>query len=356
MTTKNTDTRDFVRVLDIVVRLVFLAALAIYSFQILQPFLMIILWAAILSVSSAPLCVKIAKLLGNRPKTAAALTSLILLMIILVPSFYLAESLVTGVSLVSDSWEQGKFRIPPPTEQIKEFPLIGDQIFDYWALAYTNIEKSLEPLAPHLKAASGWVLGAATSIGVVVANFIFSIIIAGVLLANREKCAEAMELLSSRLNSTRGRELLHDAVLTIQSVTRGVVGVAFIQAVLTGIGLAFAGIPGAGLWALLALILGIIQIGVTPILLTAVIYLFSTATTLKASLFLVWALMVGPLDNILKPILLGRGAPVPMLVIFLGALGGFIRSGLFGLFVGAVILSLAYKLLLSWTKQGCETN
>ncbi len=350
----NGESQDFRRVLDIIVRLVLLAALLIYSFQILQPFLLTILWAAILSVSSAPLCKKISERIGNRPRIAAVLTSLILLMIIILPSLYLAESLVTGISLVSENWQQGKIKIPPPTEQVRDFPLIGHTVFDYWTMAYTNIEGFLEPFAPYLKSASGWILGAAKSIGLVVVNFIFSIIIAGGLLMKREQCTEAMKLISARLHSDRGRELLNDAVMTIQSVTRGVVGVAFIQAVLTGIGLAFAGIPGAGLWALLALIMGIIQIGVTPILLTAVIYLFSTATTLKASLFLVWALLVGPLDNILKPILLGRGAPVPMLVIFLGALGGFIRSGLFGLFVGAVILSLTYKLLISWTQQARE--
>ena len=124
MTALDTGNKDFLRVLDIVVRLTVLAALLIYSFEILQPFLMIILWAAILSVSSASMCKKISKILGNRPRTAAAMTSLILLLIVLIPSLYLAESLVTGVSLVSENWQQGKISIPPPTEQIKEFPLV----------------------------------------------------------------------------------------------------------------------------------------------------------------------------------------------------------------------------------------
>ncbi len=355
MTAKDQASQDFLRVLDIVVRLVLLAALLIYSFQILQPFLLIIIWATILAVSSAPLCEKISKFLGNRPKMAAALTTALLLIVLLVPCLYLAGSLVTGVNLVSESWHQGKITIPPPTEQIKEFPIVGRKLFNYWSLAYSNIESFLEPYALHLQSVGRWVLTAAASTGIVMLQFIFSIIIAGVFLASREKCSNALKAIFSRLDSDRGIELLNDAAVTIQSVTRGVVGVAFIQAVLTGVGLAFAGITGAGLWALLALILGIIQVGVAPILLTAVIYLFSTASTLKASLFLVWALFVGPLDNILKPILLGRGAPVPMLVIFLGAIGGFIHSGLFGLFLGAIILSLAYKLLITWTHQAAKT-
>ena len=196
MTARDEITQDFPRILDIILRLTLLAALLIYSFQILEPFLMIILWAAILSVSSAPLYKKISKMLGNRPKTAAAATSFVLLMIILIPSFYLAESLVAGVSLVNDSWQQGKIQIPPPTEQIKDFPLIGHKIFDYWSLAFTNIERLLEPLAPYLKAVSGWVLGAAKSIGIVVVNSIFSIIMAGVLLAHSERCNAAMKRLS----------------------------------------------------------------------------------------------------------------------------------------------------------------
>ena len=139
--------------------------------------------------------------------------------------------------------------------------------------------------------------------------------------------------------------------MTIRNVSRGIIGVAFIQATLAGIGFLIAGVPLAGLWALISLFLAIIQIGVTPVLIVVIIYIFSTASTLTAVLLTIWLILVGLSDNILKPLLLGKGAPVPMLVIFLGAIGGFIFSGFMGLFLGAIVLSIGYKLLQAWLDE-----
>jgi predicted PurR-regulated permease PerM len=151
-------------------------------------------------------------------------------------------------------------------------------------------------------------------------------------------------------------EFVGIAEKTVRSVTRGILGVAFIQSVLAGLGFLVAGIPGAGLWAFICLLLAVVQIGPLPVLLPAAIYMFATADTVPAVLFTVWAVVVGVSDNILKPLLLGRGVQVPMLVVLLGALGGFLMSGIVGLFVGAVVLTLGYKLFQTWLESGGEQN
>jgi len=153
--------------------------------------------------------------------------------------------------------------------------------------------------------------------------------------------------LAIRLFGENGPEFEELAVATIRSVTSGIIGVALIQSVFAALGFLFAGLPGVGLWALIFLFAAVLQVGAL-VLVPAVIYMFSIASTTKAVLFLVWCLIVGLMDNVLKPLLLGRGVPVPMAVVFLGAIGGLLTMGTIGLFVGAIVLSIGYKLLIAW--------
>ena len=209
----------------------------------------------------------------------------------------------------------------------------------------------MERIAPQLKGLGSWLLSTAAGAGFGVIQFVAAIIIAGFLLAKADGGARAAFAIATRLAGDRGPELARLAEATVRSVTRGILGVALIQALLAGLGIMMVGIPVAGLWALLCLVLSVIQIGVGPILLPMVIYVFFTADTLTAVVFLVWSIVVGVLDNILKPILLGRGLEVPMAVIFVGAIGGFLASGIIGLFVGSVVLVLGYKLFLAWLDE-----
>ncbi len=158
----------------------------------------------------------------------------------------------------------------------------------------------------------------------------------------------AAHAIARRLAGNRGARFTQLAEAVVRSVSRGILGVAMIQAVLAGLGMLVAGVPAAGLWALVVLVLATIQIGAFPVMLPAVIYVFYHASMPVAVVFLVWALFVGSIDNILKPILLGRGVSVPMIVIFIGAIGGFLGAGIIGLFVGSVILVLGYELLHAW--------
>jgi predicted PurR-regulated permease PerM len=181
--------------------------------------------------------------------------------------------------------------------------------------------------------------------------FIISVIIAGVILAHADGGSRFASRLATRLAGERGVEMVRTAESTVRSVARGVLGVAFIQASLAGLGLLVAGIPGAGLWAFLCLLLTVMQIGPLPVLIPAAIYMFATADTFPAVVFTVWILIVGVSDNILRPLLLGRGVDTPMVVVLLGTIGGFITSGVVGLFVGAVVVTVGYRLFMQWVDR-----
>ena len=170
----------------------------------------------------------------------------------------------------------------------------------------------------------------------------------GVLLASTQVAAQTARTFGARLAGDQGADFIDVAEATVRSVARGILGVALIQSLLAGLEFLVVGIPGAGLWALIALFFSVIQLGVFPVTIPIVIYVFATADIVTAVIFLIWSLFVGLIDNVLKPILLGRGVKVPMLIIFVGSIGGFISSGIIGLFTGAVVLALGYKLFLAW--------
>jgi predicted PurR-regulated permease PerM len=218
-------------------------------------------------------------------------------------------------------------------------------------MAATNLSSALRSFGPQMKVVVQRLLSGSVGISLTVPQFALSIVIAGFILANGKAAAGAMRSLANRVFGENGPEFERLVESTIRSVTSGIFGVALIQAVLAGLGFLVVGLPGAGLWAVLFLIAAILQVGVL-VLVPAVIYAFTVVGTISAVIFLVWCILVALLDNVLKPILLGRGAAVPMAVVFLGAIGGLIGMGMIGLFVGAIVLSVGYKLFLAWLEQG----
>ena len=199
-----------------------------------------------------------------------------------------------------------------------------------------------------LKAASAWVLSAAAGFGMGILQFLISIIVAGVLLAYSGSVARSATKIFVKLAGPNGEVFATATVATIRSVVKGILGVALIQAAMAGIGFFAAGVPYAAVWTVGCLFFSVVQIGAGPIAIPIMIYMFSVTDTLTAVLLAVWLVITLISDNILKPLLLGRGAPAPMLVVFLGAIGGFITSGFLGLFLGAVILTIGYKLFMVW--------
>jgi predicted PurR-regulated permease PerM len=343
--------RLFRDALETTVRIGLLLLLLFWCFQIVRPFLVPILWGFIIAVAVAPAYHRAVAALGNRTTLTAALFVVLGLGLFIAPVVNVSGALVDSIQRVAESFGSGTFRIPPLPESVAQWPLVGGRISAFWSLATSNLDAAIVSLSPQLKAFGGWLLAVGANLGLGILQFVFSMIIAGIVLANGDRSRAGLERLLRRLAGERGHDLLALSESTVRSVASGIVGVALIQSTLLGVGFVIAGIPGAGFWGLLALFLCVIQIGPILILLPAVIYVFSTSDTFTGVIFLVFAVFVGVLDNFLKPLLLGRGVDAPILVIFVGAIGGFISMGIVGLFVGSVVFVLFYTLLQQWVDE-----
>jgi len=341
------------QIFNIAIQFLALGLLLTWCFKILMPFISLVVWGVVLAVALYPLHQKLKKMLKQKGTLAAVIITLILLALILVPAIWLASTTATEVKEFSADYAAGNINIPPPSPTVKDWPLIGNKIYDAWTKASTGLDDLAKQYPTQVKTVVGTGLGllASTSKGVLLLTA--SIIIAGVFLSYSESAANAAKALFKRLAGNRSYDMANISALTIRNVVKGILGVAAIQSTLAAIGFIAAGIPAAGLWVLCCLILGIVQIGTFPVAIIVIVYAWSSLSTLTATIFTIWMIIVSVSDNILKPILLGKGAPVPMLVVFLGAIGGFILSGFIGLFTGAIVLSLGYKLFEGWLN---ETN
>ena len=337
-----------IRTIEAAIRIGVIAGLIAWCFVIARPFIVPIIWGAIIAVAVFHGYERLQTDLGGRRITAAVLVTLLMLVLLLVPSVLLGESLVSGVRNIVDSFQSGELKIPPPPASVAGWPLIGERIARAWTLLSNDLQEALRQASPLLKMFGPWLLSVAAGTGLGLLQFVLAILIAGAFLVKSDAAGHVTRAVAKRLAGERGLELADGAEQTVRSVANGILGVALLQALLAGLGLLVAGVPAAGLLTLICLVLGVIQVGVVIVLIPVVIYLFSTADTVTAVGFLIWAVLVAPVDNILKPLLLGRGVDVPMLIIFVGAMGGFLNAGIIGLFTGAVVLALGYKLFLVW--------
>jgi len=340
--------------IDIFIRLGFLALLIAWCFQLIYPFSGVILWGIILALALAPLYNTINRKLGDKPKLSTSIIILLGLLIVIIPSWLFLESTIDGVKEFNTRLENGSLTIPPPSESVADWPLIGEKTFETWNQASANLEAFISKYQAQVKQIATKLIEGFLGIGGSILQFLLAIIIAGILLATKGT-EDVSRKFFGKLVGSRGEEFIEITAKTVGNVTKGVLGVAIIQALLVGIGFILAGVPYAGIWALIVMILAILQLPPLLVILPVIIYLFSANSTLSASLWTIYLLLAGASDNILKPILLGKGAPVPMLVIFLGVIGGFILSGFIGLFTGAIVLSLGYKLFVAWL-NGDETE
>lgn len=346
-----TDERIYKIAIDTTLRIGLLLAMIYWCFQIISPFLYPIIWGAIIAVASYGSYQRLSSAIGDRTTWAALLVTIILLAVMIVPIALLTDSMATGIETIADEAKQGTLKIPPPPEGVAGWPLIGESLHAIWLKASVNIETVLKQFAPQLKSMGSWLLSAAAGAGFGLIQFALSILVAGLLLAKSGTSRRYTSAFATRLAGTKGVEFVEIAGKTVNGVTRGILGVAIIQGILAGLGFLVAGIPGAGLWAFVAMVLAIIQIGILPVTLPAIVYMFATAEPLTAILFLVWNIVISTADNILKPLLMGKGAAVPIPIIFIGALGGFMASGILGLFTGAIILSIGYTLYQAWIED-----
>ena len=335
---------------DLFIKLGFLLLLVAWCFQLVQPFAGVILWGIILALALAPVYNTLNNKLGDKPKLSSAIIILCGLLIIIIPSWLFLDSTIEGAKELNARLDDGTLTIPPPAEKVAEWPLIGEKTYGIWNQASVNLEAFISKYQEQLKDIGKSLLNGLLGIGGSILQFVLATIIAGILLATKGT-DDISRKIFGKLVGSKGDEFTDIIAKTVGNVTKGVLGVAIIQAVLVGIGFLLAGVPYAGIWALIVMVLAILQLPPIVVIIPVIAYLFSANSTLSASLWTVYLLLAGASDNLLKPILLGKGAPVPMLVIFLGVIGGFILSGFIGLFTGAIILSLGYKLLIAWINE-----
>jgi predicted PurR-regulated permease PerM len=259
---------------------------------------------------------------------------------------------VESAGQLINSLRENTLIIPQPKAAVADWPLIGKPVYNGWMMVATNIGAVIEQYSDQLIKFGEKFLGAFKSVASSFVMLIVSIIISGALLAGSEKSVKSVSDFALRIGGRRGEEFIDLIVLTIRNVAKGILGVAFIQFILLGAVFIVAKIPFAGLWALFVLLFAITQLPAFIVTVPVIIYLYSAREPLPATLWSVLIILAGLSDNFLKPWLMGMGAPVPMLVIFLGAIGGMIMSGFIGLFTGAIILSLGYKLVTIWLSEG----
>jgi predicted PurR-regulated permease PerM len=332
---------------EIFIRLCLLAALVVSCLVLLMPFMKVIVTGIIIGVAVFPAYRWLAtKLLGGRTTLAAVLCTLVMLAVVVIPCVLLGGTLVQGIGSLADQVKTGHLEIALPPALAK-IPFLGPRIEEVTKLLSTNLPEALNRFMPQIKSGFPMVVAASAGLGGVVLQVLIAMVIGGFLLAKSDGSSQFADKICARIFGEKGPEFKEVVASTVRSVTNGILGVAVIQTLFAGVGFWLVGLPGAGLWAAVFLIASVLQVG--PLVMIPVVVLaFATVPTTYAVIFLIWCAIVGLMDNVLKPLMLGRGSKVPMLVVFLGVLGGFAVMNIIGLFVGAVVLSVGYKLFMTW--------
>lgn len=335
-------------VIQIAIRLGLLAFLIYWSFVLLRPFIAILTGAVVLAVALYPSYDWLSVHLGHRPRIAAFMITIVMLAVFLGPAAWLGLGLVDGLRNMSEHLGSGEVRIPAPPQSVGDWPLVGKPLYEFWNKASLNLGAAFRQIAPHLKPLTGMILAFASSAGTGTLKFLASVALAGFLLPSGPRMVATTRKMIIRIVPEGKTDFLTLAAATIRTVTQGVIGVAVLQSLLAGVGLKMAGVPHAGLLAFAVLVLGIVQIGSAPILLPVIIWAWMVKDASVAVLITVYLVLVGLSDNALKPLLMGRGLSTPVVVIFVGVLGGTLAHGIIGLFVGPIILAVAWELLMAW--------
>ena len=339
--------------LDVLIRAALIAVLAVFCFRIFAPFLNLMVWSVILAVTLYPLQAKLQRHFPQKEGMIATLIILVAFGVILAPTWLLGVAVADSVDHVMDVAKSGTFHIPPPADSVASWPIVGQRIYDFWLQASTDVAGLVQRFAPQLKAAGLAALGTLTGLGAALLVFFVALIVAGILMAYGDNGHRSSVLIASRISGPEnGPQIADLCTATIRAVAQGVVGIAFIQMVLIGVGFIVMGIPGAGLLALAVLLIGIMQLPATLITVPVIIFVIMTQGVSTATVvFSVYEFVAGLADNVLKPLLLGRGVAVPMPVVLIGAIGGMVTGGVIGLFIGPVMLAVGYQLFWRWVKD-----
>jgi len=337
--------------LDVLIRAGLILGLAILCFQIFAPFLTLMMWAIILAVTLYPAQQFIAARVGGRQGRAATLLVLLGVLLIVVPTAVLMSSLGDSIHELINDVQNDTLEIPAPPESVAGWPVVGPKMHALWSRAHDDLPALVRSMQPKIGDIAKSALAFVASIGGGLLLFLASFIIAGILMAFGEAGERGCRAIFDRLvGKGQGEEFAKLSTATIRAVAQGVIGVAFIQAIVIGVCLLLAGIPWAGVLVLIVLVLGIAQVPALIVTLPAIGYIWWSGdySTVGAIVFSVLLFAAGMTDNVLKPLMLGRGVDAPMPVILLGALGGMATAGILGMFVGATLLALGYQIFMGW--------
>lgn len=344
------------QLVELLLPLLLLALLIVLCVQLLVPFVGLLIWTVILAICFYPLHLKLKKRMSNR--MSAIVLGAGLSAFILVPTAIAAVSAASSVPKVVAALQSGERQIRPPPERLHDLPVVGDKAYVAWDQASTDMPAFTKQYAPQIAAFTKWMVNQAGGLFVSILLIVAAIIFAAITLAYSDRArAFTLTVLAKVTGSqSNGEHYMSVIGATVRSVANGVIGVAFVQALLVGIGLFVVGMPGAGLLSILAMALGVVQVPVILVTLPAIIWAFSVKTTTVAIIFTVWSIIAGLSDAVLKPLMIGHGLEVPMPVILLGVIGGVMAYGLVGLFIGAVVLAVGYVLMMEWLNPPARTK
>jgi predicted PurR-regulated permease PerM len=343
--------------LDVLIRAGLILALALLCYRVFAPFLVLMVWALILAVALYPLHQAVARRIGERQGLAATLITVLGVVLIVAPTALLLSSMGDSVQRPIRDVQHDTLQVPPPPPNVAAWPVVGKKVYAVWEKAHADLPGLVQSLQPKIGDLAKAALGMVASIGGAILQFIAALIIAGIIMAFGEAGDRSSRAIFGRLvGSERGAEFNHLAVATIRAVAQGVIGVAFIQAIIVGVCLLIASVPWAGVLAGIVLVLGIAQVPAALVTLPVIAYIWASGTygNVAAIAYTILLFVAGLADNVLKPLMLGRGVDAPMPVILLGALGGMAAAGILGMFVGATLLALGYQIFMGWVAANPE--
>ena len=342
---------------DTFIRVALIGGLAVLCFRTFAPFLNLMVWSIILAVTMYPLHQWLARRLGGKQGFTSFILGILGLAIIVVPTWLLMNSFANSVQGFVGAVQNNAVQIPSPPERVGQWPIVGRKIYDTWSKAHADLPALVQTMQPKIGELARQALSMVASIGGSMLLFLISFVVANIIMAYGNSAERSGRAIFSRVAGlSRGEALAKLAIATIRAVAQGVIGIAAIQALLLGLALLFAGINLAGVLAIIALILGIAQVPALLITIPVIVYIWASGnySTGAGIMHTIILLVAGMADNVLKPIMLGRGVDVPMPVILFGALGGMASGGILGMFVGATALALGYEIFMHWV--GAKTN
>lgn len=347
------------RLMDVFIRAGLIVGLALLCYRIFAPFLTLMVWALIMAIAQYPMHQMLARRMGGRQGWAAALMVVAGLLLIVVPTAVLMSSMGESIQKLIHSVQTNSLHVPAPQDKVAQWPLIGQPLFDFWQRAYTDLPELVRSQQPKLGDLATSALSFVAGIGLSVLMFIGAIIIGGLILSRGDLGPRTGHAIFARVvGHERGAQFAKLSAATVRAVAQGVIGVALIQSLLIGLCLLAASVPFAGLLAVVVLVLGIAQLPALVVTVPAIAYIWMAGdhSTAMAVLYTALLIVAGMIDNVLKPLMLGRGVDAPMPVILLGALGGMASAGIVGMFVGATLLALGYQVFMGWVREDAATE